>query len=114
MQVHLLVVFIWITLCRAADPTSTVSSTLVWATGTDANGVLQTTQSVYTQSFSTLYLSVPSVSVGLIGMGTISGLVGEIRTYQTTTVSKNQAASHDLGMTVSKISVILSLFFLAF
>lgn len=99
-------------MCGAADPTTTeVSSTLVWATGTDANGVLQTTQSVYTQKFSTLYLSVPSVSVGLIGLGTISSLSGEYRSYQRCYI--NQAATQDSGLFIYKISAMLSLFLLA-
>lgn len=95
MQLQLLVLF-WISLCVAnetssSSTSSSVKPTLVWATGTDENGVTKTTLSRYTQQFSTLYFSVASPSVGLIGLGTLSGLLADTRTYARTTISENNA-----------------------
>ncbi|KAM9893456.1 hypothetical protein OXX79_009331 [Metschnikowia pulcherrima] len=66
---------------------STVSPTLVWVTGTDQNGVTQTTQSAYTQTFTSFYVSVVSPSSGNVGVGSITGTVGAVRTYTQSTVN---------------------------
>ncbi|KAK6458957.1 uncharacterized protein RJT20DRAFT_10840 [Scheffersomyces xylosifermentans] len=79
----------------AADPATTtststsVSKTLVWVTGTDEHGARVTTQSIYTQQFEVLFTVVASPSSGSIGPGSISGDIGEIRTYQLTTITNS-------------------------
>ncbi len=66
---------------------SSTSNTLIWVTGTDSAGVTQTTQSIYTQSFRKQYSTVTSsVPTGTIGLGTISGSIGTVRVYSTTTI----------------------------
>lgn len=74
-------------------PSSSVSPTLVWVTGTDSNGILKTTQSAYHQSFSIHSLVAADVPSGAIGLGSLSGDVGQIRTYEQRTVSLANAGS---------------------
>lgn len=74
------------------DTTTTASPTWVWVTGTDANGNLATTQSKYTQSFASFYSSVAGPSQGSIGLYSISGSVGHIRTYSMADVTATNAA----------------------
>lgn len=62
---------------------SSVSPTLVWATGTDALGNLVTSLSIFTQLLRPYDFSPSPVSTGSIGLGTIKGTVGEIREYET-------------------------------
>ncbi|EGW34290.1 uncharacterized protein SPAPADRAFT_59707 [Spathaspora passalidarum NRRL Y-27907] len=91
--------FICISLVLAADaPTTTASPTLVWVTGTDANGILRTTQSPYTQQFSTFFTSVAAPSSGVIGLGTISGSVGEVRTYDIVTITHNGGGASNFAL----------------
>lgn len=104
MHFFFLSLLVWITLCYAEDPTETVSPTLVWVTGTDAAGNLATTQSKYQQEFSTLYGSVPPVPSGQIGMGSLSGVVGEKRTYSTVTIS-NDAGSGSAGTLLTGLAL---------
>lgn len=75
------------TTTSSTTASSSESPTLVWVTGTDASGRLATTQSAYTQQFSQLYSSIASPSSGSIGLGTIQGTVGVVRTYETMTVA---------------------------
>lgn len=83
------ILFLFASTILAADKTSSsVSPTLVWVTGTDANGKLATTQSTYYQSFMSTYTTAETPSSGSIGLGSISGTVGEIRTYSMTTISQ--------------------------
>ena len=82
------ILFLFASTILAADKTSSsVSPTLVWVTGTDANGKLATTQSIYYQSFMSTYTTAETPSSGSIGLGSISGM-GEIRTYSMTTISQ--------------------------
>lgn len=74
------------TLSSSSTSTST-STTWVWATGTNSAGVSATTESAYTQTFSSFYSVVASPSSGSVGMGLISGLVGDIRSYSVVTVN---------------------------
>ncbi|CDR43233.1 CYFA0S11e02080g1_1 [Cyberlindnera fabianii] len=67
--------------------TQTPSPTLVWATGTDANGVLATTQSPYTQIFKSMYSTIQTPPAGSIGLGTIKGTIGHYRTRHYITVT---------------------------
>lgn len=77
---------------------SSVSPTLIWVTGTDEQGVLQTTQSPYHQSFAIHSLVAADVPSGAIGLGSLSGTVGHIRTYDQATVSvANAGSSHRLS-----------------
>ncbi|CAH2353213.1 predicted GPI-anchored protein 1 [[Candida] railenensis] len=65
----------------------TTSATTVWITIT-TNGALATVKSTYHQSFVETYTSATSsAAAGTIGMGSISGSVGGVRTYAHTTVS---------------------------
>lgn len=73
--------------------TTSVSATTVWITVT-TNGGLATVKSLYKQSFMKTYgeadvLAPPS---GAVGLGSITGSVGEVRSYDRTTVSNSNAA----------------------
>lgn len=74
-----------------ADDTSTTSVTTAWITLT-LNGKLTTAPTAYSQSFNS-FVTTKSPSKGLIGLGTISGNVGGVRTYTQVTVSANDAAA---------------------
>lgn len=72
--------------------TSSASATTVWVTVT-TNGRLATVKSLYKQSFIQTYgsadvLAPPS---GAVGLGSITGSVGGIRSYDQTTVSNSNA-----------------------
>ncbi|GEQ67517.1 hypothetical protein JCM33374_g1182 [Metschnikowia sp. JCM 33374] len=69
---------------------STVPPTLVWVTGTDSLGVTKTTQSAYSQKFTSFFASVSVPTSGSVGLGSASGTVGSIRHYSTS-VQKNGA-----------------------
>ncbi|KAI5969653.1 hypothetical protein CANMA_001316 [Candida margitis] len=77
---------------ESASTTSTTASqtkTSVWVTGTDASGITRTTQSVYYQSFKSAYTEAEETyTSGSVGLGTISGSVGNIRHYDRTTISE--------------------------
>lgn len=73
--------------------TTSISTTLVWVTGTDASGNLATTQSPYYQSFISFWTEVASPSSASIGLGSISGTVGKIRSYSQTTISQGSGSS---------------------
>ncbi|KAI5948891.1 hypothetical protein KGF57_005084 [Candida theae] len=74
--------------------TSSQSKTSVWVTGTDANGITRTTQSVYYQSFKSAYTeAIETPSSGSAGLGSLSGSVGHLRTYDMTTISSGGAAA---------------------
>lgn len=67
---------------------------MVWVTGTNSNGVTLTTESTYYQTFASFYSVLASPSSGSIGLGTISGSVGEIRTYSIATVTATNNANN--------------------
>lgn len=74
----------------SSKKSSSVSKTVVWATGTDSQGNLATTKSYYTQTFSIYYSSATgTVSSGSVGLGSLSGKVGQIREYTSSTISNN-------------------------
>jgi len=54
--------------------------TTVWVTATIAPGVVVTTKSFYTQTFSTFDGVMKSVKSGSIGLGTITGETGVTKT----------------------------------
>ncbi|CCE85328.1 Piso0_004916 [Millerozyma farinosa CBS 7064] len=65
--------------------------TIAWIT-TTSNGVVMTPSVAYKQSFSSI-TTTASPSSGSIGLGTISGTVGDVRSYTEVTVSTNNAAA---------------------
>lgn len=76
--------------------TTTASSetpTLVWVTGTDSAGITRTTQSTFYQTFRPSYTETETYASGSIGVGTISGEVGSIRSYTETTISQGGAGA---------------------
>lgn len=82
-------------LFKRADPTTTESTsvatttlaTTVYVTIT-TNGALATVKSTWVQTFMTTYtVTTGGVSAGSVGMGTLSGSVGDVRTYSQTTVN---------------------------
>ncbi|CAK7893245.1 predicted GPI-anchored protein 1 [[Candida] anglica] len=97
MRLSLQIVFMMIfSIVHAATTTSSVSAsttsvepTMVWVTGTDSLGILRTTQATYSQLFQSLWTSTTTVPAGSVGMGSISGTVGKVRTYSKTTESAN-------------------------
>ncbi|KAF3988344.1 hypothetical protein FT663_02378 [Candidozyma haemuli var. vulneris] len=74
---------------KRADTTSKTSSTIVYVTLTTGGKVI-TTSSAYSQSFKTTY-SDPTASVpeGSAGLGSQTGEVGGVRSYEQTTISNN-------------------------
>ncbi|CAM9018561.1 hypothetical protein WICANDRAFT_83413 [Wickerhamomyces anomalus NRRL Y-366-8] len=67
--------------------TKSQSPTLVWVTGTNEEGITQTTQSAYTEVFKSFYTSVEVPPKGSIGLGTIKGTVGTLRKYPSLTLN---------------------------
>lgn len=67
---------------------STTSQTTVWHTVTSA-GKVYTTKSIFSQTFMSTPSVVSSVSSGKIGLGSLSGTVGGHRSYEQTTISRN-------------------------
>lgn len=61
--------------------TNTPSPTWVWITVTKGV-VVYATSIAYTQTFTPMYSTIQTYLSGEIGLGTISGNVGEIRTYR--------------------------------
>lgn len=63
------------------------SDTTVWVTIT-TNGALATVKTIWTQGFMSTYTTATALpSSGDIGMGSLSGSVGGIRSYSQTTIS---------------------------
>lgn len=92
------------TVSVSTSSTSTTSSksstepTLVWVTGT-TKGIVTVTQSPYTQKFAKMFSATDDAKSGGIGLGTLSGTVGDIRTYTQVTVSEGGAFSLTPGLT---------------
>lgn len=86
------------------DDANKATTTMVWATGTDSAGVLRTTQSPYFQKFTKQYSTTYSPSSGSVGMGSLSGKVGEIRLYERTTISE-----HNAGLSTSSNNVFVAI-----
>lgn len=82
-----------LTLILAADKTTKKSSTTVWVT-TTIKGEKTTMQTIYEQSFKSTYATADEgdVKSGQIGLGSISGNVGDVRSYEHTTVGQSNAA----------------------
>ena len=102
MKLFFIVFLLQWLLVNCDDPTTTLK-TMVWATGTNEAGVTTVTQSAYTQEFSSMYDEVAEPSSGQIGLGSISGNVGDIRSYEHTTVTQqNSACSKNIFGDVGK------------
>lgn len=86
----LMLLTIWAVVVVAAK-TSATTTTLVWVTVTKA-GVLTTMQTPFKQEFMSTYTTAETSDVksGQIGLGSLSGHVGDIRTYERTTISANE------------------------
>ena len=83
-----------LTLIVAADKTTTkASSTTVWIT-TTVKGEKTTMQTAYEQSFMKTYSTADDgdVKSGGIGLGSLSGNVGDMRSYEHTTVGQTNGA----------------------
>ncbi|KAG5420668.1 hypothetical protein I9W82_002549 [Candida metapsilosis] len=103
-----LIFFIFLALTSAETTSSSSSSssttkksqtnTSVWVTGTDSNGVTKTTQSIYYQTFKSAYTEAQeTASSGSVGLGSLSGSVGHIRTYDRTTISSAGGVAVGVG-----------------
>ncbi|GME69428.1 unnamed protein product [[Candida] boidinii] len=64
-----------------SSSTETPDPTSVWVTGT-ISGKTETYQTTYSQSFYSLWTTVATPSTGTIGLGTLKGTVGTVRTYR--------------------------------
>lgn len=84
-----------LTLIVAADKTTTkASSTTIWIT-TTVKGEKTAMQTPYEQSFKTTYSTAADegdVKSGGIGLGSVSGNVGDVRSYEHTTVGQTNGA----------------------
>lgn len=95
-----------ITAIAAKSSSSTTAQTTVWRTGTNSEGVTTTTQAIFTPSFRSTYGNSDTTSVlaGTVGMGSLSGTVGKVRSYSHSTVSsgafsfKTTLSASDRGM----------------
>lgn len=90
---HLFSLFIILMRMLAANGAKTTSVTLVWATGTNADGVLTTTQSAFSQTFMEIHTTAAPVPSGTIGLGSISGEVGTVRSYARASISSSGSAA---------------------
>ncbi|ODQ81850.1 hypothetical protein BABINDRAFT_16053, partial [Babjeviella inositovora NRRL Y-12698] len=60
--------------------------TLVWVTTTNSRGQIKTTQTRFTKKFSASRSPLSEPKIGIVGMGHITGNIGEVRNYATVTV----------------------------
>ncbi|KAM9913262.1 hypothetical protein OXX69_001771 [Metschnikowia pulcherrima] len=75
----------------SASSSSSVEPTTVWVTIT-TGGALATVQSIWVQSFMSTYSdATSSATSGSMGMGSLSGSVGGVRTYTQSTVNGGSA-----------------------
>ncbi|ODV79571.1 uncharacterized protein CANTADRAFT_5306 [Suhomyces tanzawaensis NRRL Y-17324] len=75
------------------DKPTTTSQTSVYVTVT-VNGKATVVQTVYSQTFISTYESATgAVPSGAVGMGSLSGSVGGVRSYSQTTVGQANAAA---------------------
>jgi len=78
-----------ITAIAAKSSSTTTAETTVWRTGTNSEGVTVTTQAIFTPSSRSTYgdSDTTSMLAGTIGMGSLSGTVGKVRSDSPTTIS---------------------------
>lgn len=107
-----------ITAIAAKSSSTTTAETTVWRTGTNSEGVTVTTQAIFTPSFRSTYgdsdtTSMLAGTIG-IGMGSLSGTVGKVRSYSHTTISsgafsfKTTLSASDRGMGIQS-SILIGL-----
>lgn len=77
----------------AGGDAKTSSNTIVWVT-TTINGKLTTASTTFSQTFMSTHTEANSddVKSGTVGMGSLSGSVGGVRSYDKTTISSSAAA----------------------
>ncbi|CAG89679.1 DEHA2F21538p [Debaryomyces hansenii CBS767] len=105
-----------ITAIAAKSSSTTTAETTVWRTGTNSEGVTVTTQAIFTPSFRSTYgdSDTTSMLAGTIGMGSLSGTVGKVRSYSHTTISsgafsfKTTLSASDRGMGIQS-SILIGL-----
>ncbi|KAK9471541.1 uncharacterized protein V1510DRAFT_419565 [Dipodascopsis tothii] len=88
------------TTTTATTPTTTAVTT-VWATFTNAQGLLTTALVTYSQSYYSLYSSFKDPASGSVGLGTISGTVGSVRVYTTVVASDSSSSRSSNPITTS-------------
>lgn len=83
----------------ATTTATTTSATYVWIT-TTVGGQLVTISVPYSQSFMTTYTAADTDAVesGSVGLGSISGSLGGIRTYSQTTITNSNEAPSFLNL----------------
>ena len=87
--------YITVTEGTTSTYTTTRAPTSMWVTVVRQGNTI-TVQTTFVQRFSSQYVTVASPSVGSIGMGTLTGTVGVIKSAIKKTVSHNEA--QHLGM----------------
>jgi len=105
-----------ITAIAAKSSSTTTAETTVWRTGTNSEGVTVTTQAIFTPSSRSTYgdSDTTSMLAGTIGMGSLSGTVGKVRSYSHTTISsgafsfKTTLSASDRGMGIQS-SILIGL-----
>lgn len=77
-----------------AKTTSKTAKTTIWRTGTNSDGITVTTQDIFTPTFISIYGTgdAESVPAGTIGIGSINGEVGKIRSYTKMTITSDSDA----------------------
>lgn len=99
---------------RADDPATTTatlsqSDTTVWVTIT-TNGALATVKSIWTQNFMTTFTTETATpSAGDVGIGSISGTVGGVRSYDQTTISNGANKNMMYGGAAGALMVVFGL-----
>lgn len=91
---------------KTSSSSTTRAQTTVWRTGTNSEGSTVTTQAIFTPSFMSVYNSedAETVPAGSVGLGSLTGEVGKIRSYTRTTITsgsysfKSSLTASDRGM----------------
>ncbi|OWB58843.1 hypothetical protein B5S28_g4927 [[Candida] boidinii] len=65
----------------------TISPTIAWVTIQAVTGGITTSSFYFSQKFSSMYLTIATPPSGTVGLGTIKGTVGTVRTYAKVTAS---------------------------
>lgn len=86
--------------------TTKLSPIIVWITVT-TNGALATISTTFIQRFSSQYSTIAQPSSGSIGLGTISGKIGVVKTEYQTTIKYNNAFNLQASHPILSICAIL-------
>lgn len=88
---------------------SSLSETTVWVTVT-TNGGLATVKTVFTQLFMTTFTTETATpSSGELGLGSLSGSVGGVRSYEQTTITNGANQNLIYGGAAGAIMVVLGM-----